>query len=195
MSIPVPGKAEQIIAVLHGETVNTFNELLQWFGKESGVISFMSSREAWKVEEVLEHVMLANRYLLLLIEKGAKKAMMKYDETRINQIMDGYELSNPTLEEIGVNNSFEWNPPAHMIPSGSYSINHVQQEIIKQKSRILELLKKLKRGEGVLFKMHMSVHSLGKLDVYQYIYFLLNHMRRHIQQMTIIESEHEGFAT
>jgi hypothetical protein len=29
----------------------------------------------------------------------------------------------------------------------------------------------------------MNVNALGKLDVYQYIYFLALHVRRHLQQL------------
>jgi hypothetical protein len=35
----------------------------------------------------------------------------------------------------------------------------------------------------------MSVNNLGKLDVYQYIYFLSLHAERHLQQLKKIEEE------
>jgi hypothetical protein len=35
----------------------------------------------------------------------------------------------------------------------------------------------------------MSVNNLGKLDVYQYLYFLSLHAQRHLQQMNKIEEE------
>ena len=41
----------------------------------------------------------------------------------------------------------------------------------------------LKNGEGLLFKTTMTVDDLGKLNVYEYIYFLSKHAEQHIQQM------------
>jgi hypothetical protein len=38
-------------------------------------------------------------------------------------------------------------------------------------------------GEGILYKTTMSVNDLGKIDVYQYIYFLAQHAKRHLAQM------------
>jgi len=191
----MPGKAEQIIAVLHDEIVNTFDALMPWFGKDRQIRAFRSAHEEWNAELVLEHVMLANHYLLLLIEKGKKKALRIADGSKIKEILDGYELSNPVLDEIGIDHSFKWRCPEHMIPTGSHSLDHVQQEVVKQRSTLLGILDQLSHGEGVIYTMHMSVHSLGTLDVYQYIYFLLKHMQRHIQQMSGIESEYHASIT
>ena len=190
MSVPLPGIAEYIIALLHEEICNTFEALLPWFAKDKTVRTFSSLHEEWNIDQVLEHVLLANHYLLILIEKGRKKALKKTDRLKIKQILDSYELSNPRLEEIGINNSFKWKCPDHMIPSGKRSLDHIQHEVMKQKSLLLENLHLLNCGEGVMYKTYMSVHSLGRLDVYQYIYFLLKHMQRHIQQMLRIESEY-----
>jgi hypothetical protein len=192
MSAPLPGTAEYIIALLDEEIYNTFNALLPWFAKDKTVRTFSSPHEEWDIDQILEHVLLANHYLLILIEKGRKKALKKTDKLKIKQILDSYEISNPRLEEIGINNSFEWKSPDHMIPSGKRSLAHMQHEVMKQKSLLLENLHLLNCGEGVLYKTSMSVHSLGSLDVYQYIYFLLKHMQRHIQQMTGIESEYRS---
>lgn len=194
MSAPLPGTAEYFIALLDEEICNTFNALLLWFSKDKTLRAFSSLNEEWDIEQVLEHVLLANHYLLILIEKGRKKALKKTNRLKIKQILDSYEISNPRLEEIGINNSFEWKCPAHMIPSGKRSLAHMQHEVMKQKSLLLENLHLLNCGEGVLHKISMSVHSLGSLDVYQYIYFLLKHMHRHIQQMTKIESEFQSIS-
>jgi hypothetical protein len=190
MSAPLPGTAEYIIALLDEEICNTFGALLPWFAKDKTVRTFRSLNEEWDIGQVLEHVMQANHYLLILIEKGTKKALKKTDKLKIKQILESYEISNPLLEEIGINNSFEWKCPDHMIPSGKCSLDLIQHEVMKQKSLLRENLHLLNCGEGVLYKTKMSVHSLGRLDVYQYIYFLLKHMQRHIQQMLRIESEY-----
>jgi hypothetical protein len=50
-------------------------------------------------------------------------------------------------------------------------------------------LDQLKNGEGVLHKTMMSVNKLGKIDVYHFIYFLVQHAKRHIGQMEKIKGE------
>lgn len=58
-----------------------------------------------------------------------------------------------------------------------------------QCQQCLEHLNQMSNGEGVLLKTTMSVNNLGKIDVYEYIYFLAQHAARHIMQMEHVESE------
>jgi hypothetical protein len=37
----------------------------------------------------------------------------------------------------------------------------------------------------------MSVNQSGRLDIYQWLYFLAQHARRHISQMEAVEAEWE----
>ncbi len=147
--------------------------------------AFRSGPDDWSIDEIIEHVALTNRYLLILIKKGAQKALKKADHIDPGKIMKDYVLTNPQLEQIGVNDSFKWKTPAHMLPGGIRPLGEVLDELKEQKDLILEHISMLANGQGVLHKTWMSVNSLGPLDVYQYIYFLLMHMRRHIQQMEL----------
>jgi hypothetical protein len=52
-----------------------------------------------------------------------------------------------------------------------------------QQEQCIELLDKLRNGEGSLFKVTMSVNQLGRIDLYQWIYFIAQHVKRHIGQM------------
>ncbi len=182
-----PGK---IIKILTDEIDDTFHEVMPWFAKDGLARTFRSSGDEWTIDQILEHISLVNHYLLILIDKGARKALKGTDRIKIEQELEGYELTTPLLEDIGINNSFEWKSPPHMVPTGTPFSGQIQEELLKQKTRLMDILMMLKNGEGVLCKTSMSVHSLGKLDVYQYTYFLLKHMRRHIQQMEGIEKEY-----
>jgi hypothetical protein len=184
------GKAEQIIAELREIITGVFSGIDTWFAKDARLRAFRPARDEWTVDRILEHVLLVNHYLLILIDRGARKAVKKADAKKIEQALEDYELSNPLLEDIGINNSFEWKCPRHMVPAGSRSSEEIREELSAQKKKLLDYLIMLRNGEGALCKTTMSVHSLGKLDVYQYIYFLLKHMKRHIQQMEGIEKEY-----
>ena len=47
----------------------------------------------------------------------------------------------------------------------------------------------LGHGEGSLYTVRMSVQNLGKMDMYQWLYFLALHQRRHIAQMEQVYQE------
>jgi hypothetical protein len=181
---------EKVITILTGEIELVFSELMPWFETTGPLRAFRSSGEEWTINQILEHICLVNHYLLILIDKGVQKALKRTDRTKIEREFVRYELSSPLLEDIGINNSFEWKSPQHMVPTGARSPGQIRDDLHEQKARLMDYLVMLKYGEGVLCKTSMSVHSLGKLDVYQYIYFLLKHMRRHIQQMEGIEKEY-----
>jgi hypothetical protein len=50
------------------------------------------------------------------------------------------------------------------------------------------MLRQLNGGEGALLKVSMSVNKSGRLDVYQWLYFLAQHAKRHISQMQEVEA-------
>jgi hypothetical protein len=174
---------DEITSLLRSLADDAFSRLGYWSSKDAALRAFRPGPGEWNIDEIIEHIMLANRYLLILIKKGAEKAIKKAGRFDIEKALRHYVLANPRLEQIGVNDSFEWKPPAHMLPAGAQSLFEVWEELKGQKEDILRHISMLAHGEGVLHKTWMSVNSLGGLDVYQYIYFLLMHMRRHIEQM------------
>jgi hypothetical protein len=180
-------EAGEIIIKVQDALTAAFGALAPWPDKDILLRGFHPGPGEWCIDEVLEHIALANRYLLLLIEKGRKKALKKSDPARLTRELDGYRLTSDRLEQVGVNNSFEWRCPGHMVPSGSRPLEEICRELDTQKKSLRDNLSLMKNGEGVLHKTSLSVNGLGRLDVYQYMYFLLQHCRRHIGQMEEIE--------
>jgi hypothetical protein len=127
--------------------------------------------------------MLTSHYLLILIDKAASKAKRRALEHPVTQQWDKYTLVPKKLEDIGMHKSFEWVRPEHMEPTGNVSLDAVHNKIIGQLSRCEEHLSELKNGEGTLCLTTMTVNDIGKLDVYQYIYFLILHAKRHLRQL------------
>ena len=56
----------------------------------------------------------------------------------------------------------------------------------------LKLLNQLRHGESSLCKVRMSINDLDKIDVYQWLYFLAQHARRHVQQMEQVVRQAES---
>jgi hypothetical protein len=77
---------------------------------------------------------------------------------------------------------------AHFSPGGVFTAHvftdsWVLTTMRAQQEQCLQLLEKLNNGEGSLFKVTMSVNKLGRIDLYQWIYFIAQHAKRHIGQM------------
>ena len=181
---------EHTLVNLKRELIRTFAVLDEWFDKKQSLRCFKPPSGGWSVSEVLEHVMLTNRFLLILIEKGTIKALKKCELSAGSfTIPEDYVLANTTLLEVADPNAFAWHRPDHQHPSGSHSLYHIRREIRDQLDQCLITLELLPNGEGVLHHTTMSVNNVGKLDVYQYLYFVALHAQRHLRQMEKVEAE------
>ena len=176
-----------IIINLKRDLIRTFAVVDEWFDKELAIRSYRSSTASWSINEVLEHIMLSNHYLLILIEKGTKKAL-KASEDKAILWPEQYSLSDPALHQIADPDAFAWHRPDHHAPTGSKTMWEIRREIRDQLHRCLIILEVVPNGEGTLHRTAMSVNNLGRLDVYQYVYFLSLHAQRHLKQMQKIES-------
>lgn len=142
-------------------------DLLQWRPEYAG---------AWSIAEHLEHVCLANHFLLLTIGKGRDKARRR---AAAEPVPEGESDLSP-LAPIAVPGAFEWEVPNHMLPTGRREPAATRAELKNQRERAVELLAGMPNGEGRLCRVRMSVNSLGELDMYQWLYFLLQHARYHL---------------
>ncbi|GFO67109.1 hypothetical protein GMLC_06880 [Geomonas limicola] len=132
--------------------------------------------EAWSVAEHLEHLRLANHYLLLTIDKGCRKALKRAARQPIPRTTS--ELA--PLAPIADPHAFPWLPPQHMLPGPVGDLAELRRQLRGQLGHCLELLELLPAGAGRLCTIRMSVHELGKLDLYQWFYFLAQHVRYHL---------------
>ena len=137
----------------------------------------------WSCIQILEHITLTSHFLLLIIEKASNKAKQRAASIPVTQDWSRYELTTNLLTDVGVHKSFTWIRPDHMEPSGNVPLIEIRKRMMEQFDRCDLNLDLLKNGEGVLCKVTMSVNGIGKMDVYQYIYFLILHARRHISQL------------
>lgn len=164
---------------------NTLNEVNIWFEKSEEVLYYEPKNGGWSVAQILEHIALTSHFLLIIIEKGVKKSLKKAEVIDWKKDFDDYVFDESKLDTIGVSKSFEWVRPEHMEPepNGKQDLQDVKMKIEQQTTQCVTYLEQLSSGEGVLLKTTMSVNNLGKIDVYEYIYFLAQHAARHIMQM------------
>jgi hypothetical protein len=168
-----------VINRIRSELLATFSEVLGWFEVEESLLNYEPQGGGWNIKKILEHLSLTNHYLLILIGKGVKRSV---------EDLEHYDLDWARLKTIGEHGSFRWNRPEHMEPKGELVLKEVKAKLEMQLQECLHCLDSIRKGEGVLYKTMMHVNDLGKIDVYHYIYFLIQHSKRHVTQMEKIKS-------
>lgn len=163
--------------------IRTHAKVLDWFNEAETVKHHRPADNGWTIAEILEHIALTSHFLLILIDKGADKALRNVKGLSLSEVLDTFDYKLDKLQAIGRHKSFLWIRPEHMEPQGEKSELEIKAELISQLQRCLLHLDMLKNGEGLLHDTTMTVHDLGRLNVYEYIYFLSQHAERHIWQM------------
>jgi hypothetical protein len=156
-----------------------------WFDRCEELGRFRPASGGWTVDQVLEHITLTNRFLMLTLRKWARTA--EHRASRGDPIPQG-ESDLGRLEVIGERGSFTWVRPEHMEPAGAPP-SEVRATLRQQLGECLILLERLAGGLGALCRVTMTVNGLGKIDLYQWLHFLAQHARRHLQQLEAIEAE------
>ncbi len=171
---------------VHTALDQTFGEIEGWFDRPEGLRAYKPASGGWSIDEILEHVTLTSHFLLIVIRQSAEKGLKRAGRGTL--IPDG-ESDLDLLEPIGRRGSFSWSRPEHMIPTGTAPSCEVRERMDAQYRECVSILDRLRGGAGALHKVRMSVNGSGRLDVYQWLYFLTKHAARHIDQMRESEAE------
>ncbi len=172
------------IAAVRQALTAIFAEVDGWFDCPAAMRRFKPLAGGWSLDQILEHVTLTNYFLMLVIRRWTAKAVRKAQ--RGAAIPEG-ESDLARLDILGERGSFAWVRPEHMEPTGAPASAEVRERMRGQVAECLELLAQLRGGEGALCKVRMSVNGLGKIDLYQWLYFLAQHARRHLHQLRAVE--------
>jgi hypothetical protein len=175
----------QTTQIIRTQCCETFAQLDCWFDREQDMRKYQPLSGGWSVEQVLEHVALTNHFLLLTLRKWTKVAERRAQR---GDLLPEGESDLKSIEIIGERGSFSWKHPPHMTPSGELA--DVRTQLQQQLQECLTLLERIKAGIGALCKIQMTVHDLGKIDLYQWLYFIVQHARRHLQQLESIAAEY-----
>ncbi|MBP1652594.1 MAG: hypothetical protein H6Q26_2751 [Bacteroidetes bacterium] len=180
-----------VIQVVREALLTNFRELDKWFDKEADLLHYKPDAGHWNAREVLEHISLTNYFLLLIINKSTRRALDRRHAAGAITLPADYHEKFDQIDVIG-SRSFGWIRPEHLEPSGLQDMHEIRTLLKQQFAQCMYNLSLLKNGEGMLVLTNMSVNHLGKLDIYQYIYFLTKHIERHIRQMERLKREYNG---
>lgn len=176
-------KIKSYIQEIQIHLIKTHSRIFEWFNENEDVKNYRPIDNGWTISEILEHIALTSHFLMILIDKGTDKALRNVKNSSLDELKMNFDYDLNQINEIGIHKSFDWIRPEHMEPKGEKSELEIKDEMVAQINRCLNQLEKLKNGEGLLYKTTMTVNELGKINVYEYIYFLNKHAERHIQQM------------
>jgi hypothetical protein len=179
----------ELIQEIKDHLIRSFGIVDTWFEKKAALREYKPLSEGWSINQILEHITLTSHFLLILIEKGTKKALANTNGLQLEEELKNYQFHRDKIEEVGQHRSFAWIRPEHMDPKGEKSLEQIRQQMQDQFGQCMTVLEKLPNGEGVLSKTTMTVNDLGKIDVYEFIYFLSQHVQRHISQMEKVAAE------
>lgn len=172
------------LAELRAYLTSTFAAVDAWFDEPAELRRFLPADQGWTINEVLAHVALTNHFLLILIAKGTAKARSNAPDADLGAARAQYEFPRERLTAIGVLRAFPWERPAHMEPrTAPQPPGAVRAQLRQQLVQVLACLAQLPHGEGLLHQITMTVSNLGKLNVYEYMYFLAQHAQRHLTQL------------
>jgi hypothetical protein len=171
---------------------DTFAQLDVWFDRDESLRARQPTSGRWSISAVLEHVALTNYFLMLTLRKWATIADERV--ARGDPIPAG-ESDLDRLLVIGERGSFGWERPEHMEPTGVPTAAEMRARLHQQLGECLILLERMADGRGSLCHVTMTVNDLGKIDLYQWLFFLAQHARRHLQQLASIENEVAGIPT
>jgi len=172
--------------------IRTHSNIFDWFNENQEIKHYQPMDKGWTISEILEHIALTSHFLMILIDKGTDKALKNVNNLSLNELINDFDDKLNKIDEIGIHKSFDWVRPEHMEPKGEKSEFEIKQEMVNQLTRCLQQLEKLQNGEGLLYRTTMTVNNLGKINVYEYIYFLSKHAERHISQMEENKLEYLG---
>jgi hypothetical protein len=184
-----PSVYAQTIASVRAALAEAFDQVDSWFDKPSAVRAHRPASGGWTIDEVLEHITLTSHFLMIVIRNSARTALKR---AAAGAAITADESDLDLLAPIGRRGTFTWSRPEHMIPTGTVASDEVRARMREQGRECLEILERLGGGEGSLHRVRMSVNQSGKLDIYQWLYFLAQHARRHIDQMKENEAEWES---
>ena len=181
-----------LIAEIGQRLTTAFDQLDGWFAAPAPLRGYHPANGGWTIDEILEHVALTNHFLLILIEKGATKALKNAHGLDLATELAARQSARARLDEISQPGAFTWMRPDHMAPYGLKSGPQVAATLRQQLQQCKAVLGRLPNGEGVLYRTTMTVNELGRMDVYDFVYFLAKHAERHLAQIAGVASEHQA---
>lgn len=182
-------KNQKTILRVKSELIDTFDTLDAFFEIPQSMQQIQPTPNEWSIDEILEHITLTNHFLMITL-KNSRDKVLRRSKT---QTIPDTESDLDSIKIISDPDAFDWIRPEHMQPTRTKPMTDIRDLMREQMNDCLQILNDVKNGEGALHTVRMSVQDLGKLDMYQWLYFLVQHAKRHATEIErLIESTSES---
>lgn len=168
------------IARVRDALVEVYDELDAWTRRPAEFLAFRPGPGQWTAAEILEHVALTNFYVAQSIGKLWPE-VVKASRAEHPDLYGESDLDR--LEPIGSRGAFDWPHPERVAPSGRIPVDQVRLALREERRAALNLLSLAPDGKGALATRRSIAPGAGELDLYQWLYFIAMHGRRHLQQL------------
>jgi hypothetical protein len=133
---------------------------------------------------VLEHVVLANHFLLRIVNKQAERAVQLANMVNKRNNTQSYVLDRNKLKSMELTGSYIWVPQRYTDPAGDMPLLQIKMTLHDQLNQSIALLNDSKVLEAI-----EETYVTGKIDALHYLYFLVQHMQRHLGQVERLKQE------
>lgn len=162
------------IDTLRQHMQRVFSDLIAACSLPEDVQDFRPLPDAWTIREVLEHVVLADHFLLLLVQKIADRSGRRAARgEEWPTVEPDFTLLQPLMDH-----GFSWTHPPHMTPEGDRATQRIAEDLNRDLDRCRAFLDAQPAGEGTLHRIRMSVAD-AHLNLYQYLALIVLHADRH----------------
>ncbi len=164
------------------ELVNTFNQVFDVFTTREDVLYYQPFNEGWMMLEILEHTLLANYFLLRIVNKQIERALA----TVSKHAMDNkeYSLDESILLRMEKKGSPLWVPKQYIEPSGEMPLLQLKMNLHDQFNECMKVLK-----NRVAIDAIKNTSERGRIDALHYLYFLVQHMQKHLAQIERVKQD------
>jgi len=162
---------------------NVESRIDRWFDAPSKLFYDRPADGSWSIAENLEHISLTNHFLLKIISRHVARAVEKAASGAEPQ---DFTDNLDKVEQIRDRASFNWKNPTHMTPMGKTDLSEVRSLLRTQFEKCKEFMDQMPNGEGYLVRVNMTVNNLGKINMYEWIYFLVQHAMRHEDKLSSV---------
>jgi hypothetical protein len=164
---------ETTISKINQELIRSFAGLDSWFDRDEPLLC--------TTRETLEQLMLTNRNVLLLIEKGSLKALTLAREAGWKGKLQEYHFEIPEVKDDETVVFF----PVQYERTDAGELSDIRRELRDQLYRCLCQIDLLAAGEGTLVRLPVLTDPSRQLDLYQCFYFLAININRQINTLSV----------
>ena len=151
------------------ELNTTFDQLDAFFDLPQAIRSFRPAPGEWCIDETLENIMLANHFLMITLKHGLDR-VLKYAQTKP---IPKRNIELDRIAQMSDSDLFDSGPQPR--EARKVRSEHVRIRLTAQRDEGLHILSQIQKGEGLLYRFDIDIDELGELDMYQWLYLIVQH--------------------